>query len=132
MQRNTLRFLALVSVAILTSGCFSVRHSYSGDKIMTSDASIPGMSLRPAGHFEAHDRQFFWLHGGVPVGEDLNGAALAAKQAGAHGAVVNLKITDGQDCTDLAISHVACVLTLLCGTWSVWVEGDAADVQVAQ
>ncbi|MCP4006025.1 MAG: hypothetical protein GY725_17705 [bacterium] len=129
MRATKFRFLALAAVAVFASGCFSVRHSYNGDKILTTDGSIPGVTLRPAGHFEAHDRQFFWLHGGIPVGENLNGAALAAKAAGEHDGVVNLKLSDGQDFTDMAISHVACVLTLLCGTWSVWVEGDVVDLE---
>ena len=40
---------------------------------------------------------------------------------------MNLKIDDGQNITDLLISHVPCVLTLICGTWSAWAEGDVVD-----
>jgi hypothetical protein len=110
-------------------GCFTVRHTYSGDKLLTSAPTVAGRQVKKVRHFEAHDRQFFWLHGGYPVGEDLNGAALAAREAGNHDAVVNLRLADGQDLIDMGVSHIACVLTLFCGTWSVWVEGDVADLQ---
>jgi hypothetical protein len=123
MPRLALALLLLLPLA----GCFTVQHSYTGDKLLTSAPTIAGQSVTKVRHFEAHDRQFFWLHGGFPVGEDLNGAALAAREAGNHDAVVNLKLADGQDFLDMAVSHVACVLTLFCGTWSVWVEGDVVD-----
>jgi hypothetical protein len=80
-------------------------------------------------HFAKHDRQFYWIHGGFPVGEPLNGAALAAAEIGDHDGVVNLRIRDGQDIPDLAVSHLACILTIVCGQWSVWVEGDVVDFQ---
>ena len=119
----------LVLLLLPLAGCFSVRHEYGGDKVLTSAASIAGYQVRRVGHFERHDRQFFWLHGGIPVGEDLNGAELAASGIGSHDAVVNLRLKDGQDLTDTLITHIPCVLSLLCGSWSVWVEGDVADLQ---
>ena len=119
--------LALLVATLPLAGCFTVRHSYHGDKLLTTDPAPPGRQVTIVRHFEAHDRQFFWLHGGFPVGEPLNAAELAAKQAEGHDAVVNLRISDGQNITDLLISHIPCVLTLICGTWSAWAEGDVAD-----
>ena len=94
-------WLALLLVLPL-GGCFTVRHSYDGDRVLTSAPSIKGYRARTIRHFEKHDRQFFWLHGGFPVGEDLNGAELAASEIGTHDAVVNLKLRDGQNLTDTA------------------------------
>lgn len=129
MKQRAARSIAGIGwlAALLATGCFPVQHAYHGSKKLTTG---PGLheSTRVVGHFEAHDRQFFWLHGGVPVGDPLNGAELAARAAGSHDGVINLRIADGQDFTDMAITHVACVLSLLCGTWSVWVEGDVVDV----
>jgi len=122
-----MRTLALLLAVVLSSGCFTVRHSYDGDKFLTGDPSVPGVPLRVVGHFEAHDRQFFWLHGGLPRGEPLNGAALAAAEAEGHAGVVNLSLRDGQNFTDAFITHIPSILSLLCGTWSVWVEGDVVD-----
>jgi hypothetical protein len=121
------RILSIALAIVPLAGCFTVRHAYSGDKLLTTDPSPPGRSVELVRHFEVHDRQFFWIHGGFPVGEPLNAAAMAAKEADGHDAVVNLKIWDGQDITDLLISHVPCVLTLICGTWSAWAEGDVVD-----
>ena len=119
--------LCVLIATLPLAGCFTVRHSYHGDKLLTTDPAPPGRQVKLVRHFSVHDRQFFWIHGGFPVGEPLNGAALAAKQAEGHDAVVNLKISDGQNFTDLLISHVPCVLTLICGTWSAWAEGDVVD-----
>jgi len=119
--------LSILLAIVPLAGCFTVRHAYDGDKLLTTDPSPPGRAVKLVRHFEAHDRQFFWIHGGFPVGESLNAAALAAKEADGHDAVVNLKIADGQNITDLLISHVPCVLTLICGTWSAWAEGDVVD-----
>jgi hypothetical protein len=124
-----MRRLLLLGLALASSGCFTVRHTYSGPKVLTSDPAIPGVRIRTVAHFRARDRQFFWLHGGIPVGEPLNGAELAARQIGAHDAVVNLRLRDGQDLTDAFISHIPCILTLVCGTWSVWAEGDVVDFE---
>ena len=125
------RLLAF-GLALAASGCFTVRHSYDGPKLMTSDPAVPGMRVQKVGHFRARDRQFFWIHGAFPVGEDLNGAQLAARQIGPHDGVVNLRLSDGQDLTDVFISHLLpCVLTIFCGTWSVWAEGDVVDFEEA-
>ena len=122
--------IVCISLCALTlSACFSVKHSYQGEKFLTSAPVAPGMRTVPVRHFAVHDRQFFLIRGGVPLGQPLNGAALAANEIGEHDGVVNLRIRDGQNFTDLAISHVACVLQILCGTWSVWVEGDVADFE---
>jgi hypothetical protein len=125
------RKLLAAALPVLLSGCFTVRHSYDGPKVMTSDASIPGFETRKVRHFEARDRQFFWFHGGIPVGEPLNAAALAAREIGDHDGVVNLRIGDGQDVVD-ALIHIPCVLSLLCGTWSAWAEGDVVDLQLEE
>jgi hypothetical protein len=37
-------------------------------------------------------------------------------------------MSDGQDALDMVISYVPCLLGILCGTWSTWVEGDIVDV----
>ena len=124
--------LSLLLAILPLAGCFSVTHAYTGDKLLTTDPAPPGRGVRLVRHFEAHDRQFYWIHGGFPVGEPLNAAALAAKEAGDHDAVVNLEIYDGQNITDLLISHVPCVLTLICGTWSAWAEGDVVDYVPAE
>ena len=124
-----MRRLLMLGLALAASGCFTVRHSYDGPKVMTGDAEIPGMRARKVAHFSLRDRQFFWIHGRFPVGQPLNGAALAAGQIGDHDGVVNLRIRDGQDLMDTFISHVPCVLTLFCGTWSTWTEGDVVDFE---
>lgn len=119
--------LSVLLATLPLAGCFTVRHAYHGDKLLTTDPEPTGRQVEVVRHFEVHDRQFFWIHGGFPVGEPLNAAALAAKQAEGHDGVVNLRISDGQNFTDLVISHVPCVLTLICGTWSAWAEGDVFD-----
>jgi hypothetical protein len=121
--------LASLLLALATTACFAVRHTYQGDKFLTADATPDGAPVTKVRQFRAHDRQFFWLHGGIPVGKDLNGAELAAAEAGPHDGVVNLRLSDGQDFADMAITHVFCVLSILCGTWSVWAEGDVVDVE---
>jgi hypothetical protein len=124
-----MRRLLVLGLALAASGCFTVRHSYDGPKVMTGDPEIPGVRVRKVAHFSLRDRQFFWIHGRFPVGEPLNGAGLAAGQIGDHDGVVNLRIRDGQDLMDTFISHVPCVLTLFCGTWSTWAEGDVVDFE---
>ena len=121
------KLIGVLLAVVPLAGCFTVRHAYDGDKLLTTDPSPPGREVKLVRHFSAHDRQFFWIHGGIPVGEPLNAAALAAKEVGDHDAAVNLQISDGQNLTDLLISHVPCVLTLICGTWSAWAEGDVVD-----
>jgi hypothetical protein len=125
MQRFQTLALALV-VPIVGSACFTVNHRYAGEKILTNGAGLE-QPTRVVRHFEAHDRQFFWLHGGVPTGEPLNALQMAANQAGPHPGVVNLVVTDGQDLADILITHVPCLLSMLCGTWSAWAEGDVVE-----
>jgi hypothetical protein len=126
------RRFRLVALALLLptfgSGCYTVHHAYHGDKILTNG---PGLErpTKVVEHFEAHDRQFFWIHGGIPTGEALNGLELAAQQAGEHPGVVNLKLKEGQGFTDLLITHVPCLLGIVCGTWSTWVEGDVVEYE---
>jgi hypothetical protein len=126
MLRSRLRGLVPLSALPLLAGCFTVQHAYTGAKPITNG---PGLDrpTRVVKHFEAHDRQFFWLHGGVPVGKPLNGLALAGEQIGDHAGVVNLELRDGQSFFDMAVTHVPCLLSLLCGTWSTWAEGDVVD-----
>lgn len=126
MTRRRVSTVLLWSLAMAGTGCFTVQHAYHGDKYLTNG---PGLD-RPThvvDHFDEHDRQFFFLHGGVPVGEPLNALQTAADAAGDHPGVVNLEVSDGQDLFDIVVTHVPCVLSILCGTWSTWVEGDVVD-----
>jgi hypothetical protein len=127
-----MRILGISLCALALSACFSVRHSYRGDKFLTAAAEVPGVETVKIRHFVRQDRQFFLIHGAVPLGPPLNGASLAAREIGEHAGVVNLRIRDGQDAADLAVSHGICVLQLLCGMWSVWVEGDVVDLAEEQ
>jgi hypothetical protein len=123
-----MKLLGLSLCALALSACFSVRHSYRGEKFLTAAPQVPGVrAVKVVRHFARQDRQFFLVHGAVPLGPPLNGAALAAREIGEHDGVVNLRIRDGQDIADLAVSHGPCVLQLLCGMWSVWVEGDVVE-----
>ena len=125
------RLLFTVCLGLALTGCFTVHHRYDGPKVLTPDAEIPGVNVRVVRHFEVKDRQFFWIHGGVPVGESLNAAELAARQIGDHDGVVNLKIGDGQDPID-ALIHIPCVFGILCGSWSAWASGDVVDFEEVQ
>jgi hypothetical protein len=58
----------------------------------------------------------------------VNGAQLAADALGVHDAAINLQMSDGQNPVDMLITYIPCVLGLLCGTWSTWVEGDIVDL----
>ena len=127
-----MKALCISLCALTLSACFSVRHSYRGEKFLTAAPEVPGVRTLRVRHFARQDRQFFLIHGAVPLGPPLNGAALAAREIGEHDGVVNLRIRDGQDVADLAVSHAVCVLQLLCGTWSVWVEGDVVDFEVVE
>lgn len=126
MTRRVLAGGLAVAVAFLGTGCFTVHHAYHGDKFLTNGPNFdqPTHIVR---HFSDHQRQFFLLHGGIPMGKPLNGLALAAKEAGTHDGVVNLRLRDGQDLVDIGITHIACLLSVLCGSWSTWVSGDVAD-----
>jgi len=128
MRRRSRLWAVALLLPTFGSGCYTVHHAYHGEKILTNG---PGLEqpTRVVRHFEAHDRQFFWIHGGIPTGEPLNGLALAAQQADGHAGVVNLKVEEGQGFTDLLITHVPCILGIVCGTWSTWVEGDVVDYE---
>jgi len=121
--------LTVLLLLLPLAGCFTVRHEYRGHKLLTSAPTVEGYRVKKVKHFELHDRQFFWLRGGIHTGEDLNGAELGASEIGRHDAVVNFRLRDGQNLTDTLITHIPCILSLLCGTWSVWVEGDVADLE---
>lgn len=125
------RLLWVTLLGLALTGCFTVQHRYDGPKVMTPDAEIPGVSVKVVRHFQVRDRQFFWIHGGIPVGEPLNAAALAAKEIGEHDGVINLRIGDGQDPLD-ALIHIPCGLGIFCGSWSAWAEGDVVDFEEAQ
>jgi hypothetical protein len=124
---SRIRSLALaVVLPALGTACFTVHHQYAGEKLLTNGAGLD-RPTRVVRHFSEHDRQFFWLHGGVPTGKPLNALQMAADQAGPHPGVVNLVVKDGQDLPDILITHVPCLLSLLCGTWSAWAEGDVVE-----
>jgi len=121
------RILAvLLLLPMVGTGCYTVHYAYDGDKLLTNGPGLdrPTQVVR---HFEAHDRQFFWIHGGIPTGEPLNALELAANEAGDHPGVVNLKVKDGQNVLDLFYTHVPCLLGIVCGTWSTWAEGDVVE-----
>ena len=126
MRRRALALCLTLLMPMVGSGCYTIHHAYHGEKLITNG---PGLDrpTKVVRHFEADDRQFFWIHGGIPTGEPLNGLELAAAQAGEHPGVVNLKLDEGQGLVDLAITHVPCILGIVCGTWSTWVEGDVVE-----
>lgn len=128
MRRRSRLWAVALLLPTFGSGCYTIHHAYQGDKFLTNG---PGLDrpTKVVRHFEAHDRQFFWIHGGIPTGEPLNGLALAAAQAGPHPGVVNLKVKEGQNLADLFYTHVPCILGWVCGTWSTWVEGDVVEYE---
>jgi hypothetical protein len=126
-KRSRLWAVALL-LPTFGSGCYTVHHAYHGDKLLTNGAGLD-QPTKVVRHFEAHDRQFFWIHGGIPTGEPLNGLELAARQAGPHPGVVNLKVKEGQNVADLFYTHVPCILGIVCGTWSTWAEGDVVEYE---
>lgn len=118
----------LVGLALLLlPGCFQARYAYDGPKLLTTAASL-GTETAVVRRFEAHDRGFYWLLGLVPHGEAVNGAELAAREVGEHDGAINLRFSDGQDLLDTFVSQVVCVFGVVCGTWSVWAEGDVVDL----
>lgn len=121
------RVLFGVLAGLLQTGCFQVRYAYDGPKLLTTAPGI-GTRARVVRHFDVQQRQFYWLLGLVPVGERVNGAEIAAREARGADGVVNLQLADGQDLLDYAISNGLCLLQLLCGSWSVWVEGDVVEL----
>ena len=122
--------LLLVSVLLAAlggSGCYQARHAYAGPKLLTTGPGV-GTEARVVRHFRDHDRQLFLAYGLVPLGEPANGAELAAKAVGEHDGAVNLRLSDGQDLLDMFVSNILCVASVLCGTWSVWAEGDVVEI----
>ncbi len=121
------RILAGILAGLLQTGCFQVHYAYEGPKLLTTASGI-GTRARVVRHIEVHRRRFYWLLGLIPAGRPLNGAEIAAAEAGDADGVVNLQLADGQDLLDYAISNGLCLLQLLCGSWSVWVEGDVVEL----
>ncbi len=121
--------LLLSVLAAVLPGCafYSTVYSYDGPKFLTTAPGL-GAEARVVGRFEEHDRQFYLLYGLFPMGTRVNGAQLAADALGDHDAAVNLKMSDGQNLADMLITYFPCLLSLLCGTWSTWVEGDIVDL----
>lgn len=121
-----------IALALLTAGLggcafYSTVYSYDGPKLLTTAPGV-GAEAKLVRHFSAHGRQFYLLYGLLPVGKRVNGAQLAADAVGDHDAAVNLQMSDGQNLLDMAITYIPCVASLLCGTWSTWVEGDVVDL----
>ena len=112
---------------LLLPGCFQARYAYDGPKLLTTADSL-GTEASVVRRFEAHDRGFYWLFGRIPHSEPVNGAELAAREVGEHDGAINLRFSDGQDLVDAFVSQVICVFGVLCGSWSVWAEGDVVDL----
>jgi hypothetical protein len=122
-----LRLVSLLgAAAFAVTGCYQIHHGYDGPMRLTTSPALAG-ETEMVRRLEEHDRQFFWILGLIPVGERANGAELLAHAADGHDAVVNVQISDGQDPLDLLVSNTVCLLSLLCGSWSVWAEGDVVD-----
>jgi hypothetical protein len=128
MESNRrLALAAALAAALLAPGCYQARHAYLGPKLLTTGPGV-GAEARIVRHFREHDRQFFLLYGLVPIGEPANGAQMAAHAVGEHDGAVNLRLADGQDLVDMIVSNLVCVMGVLCGTWSVWAEGDVVQI----
>jgi hypothetical protein len=119
--------VAALTAVLLGSGCYQAHHAYAGPKLLTTGPGL-GAEARVVRHFREHDRGFFVLYGLVPIGEKANGAELAAEAVGEHDGAVNLRLSDGQDLVDMFVSNILCVMGVLCGTWSVWAEGDVVQI----
>lgn len=126
-MRQLLAALALLGLALPGCAFYSTVYSYDGPKILTTAPGL-GDEARVVGRFQEHDRQFYLLYGLFPVGTRVNGAQLAADALGEHDAAINLKMSDGQNLADMFITYLPCVMGLLCGSWSTWVEGDVVDL----
>lgn len=125
MIQTKLRKLAAAALFVSLSACSTINYSYNGPKKLTTG---PGLSepTRIVRHVKIHQRQFGWIHGGIVSTPADPLQALAASAGDAPG-VVNVRLKDGQNITDLLISHVPCVLTILCSTWSTYAEGDVVE-----
>ncbi len=128
MRRQTLGIGLALLAAIGSLGCFQARYSYDGPKLLTTGPSL-GTEAEVVRHFRTHDRQFYLLVGLLPIGEPANGAEMAAREVGDHDGVVNLVLADGQDVVDMLFSNLVCGLGIICGSWSVWAEGDVVQIK---
>jgi hypothetical protein len=126
-SHGRLGIVAALAAALLAPGCYQARHAYAGPKLLTTGPGL-GAEARVVRHFREQDRQLFLLYGLLPLGEPANGAQMAARAIGEHDGAVNLRLSDGQDLVDMIVSNLVCVMGVLCGTWSVWAEGDVVQV----
>ncbi len=127
MIPRRLAALAAAAALGLATGCYQAHHAYNGPKLLTTGAGL-GTRVEHVRHFRVQERQLYVLYGLVPVGSRKNGAAMAAEAAGEYDGVVNLRLADGQDLLDMAFSNLVCGLGILCGSWSVWAEGDVVRI----
>jgi len=112
-----------ITLALLAgSGCYTVRHEYTGPIIITNAKQVEGKT-KVVKHFKKHDRQLFWLFGLVGSGQKLNGITLAAEEAGPNQAIVNFRLKDGMSTGDAFLDGLVGIV----GTYSVWIEGDVVE-----
>ncbi|MDP3939159.1 MAG: hypothetical protein Q8R92_13625 [Deltaproteobacteria bacterium] len=114
--------LPLLLVALLCSGCYTVRHKYSGPVTITNAKEVEGKP-HIVKHFKKHDRQVFWLFGLAGSGEPLNVLKLAAEEARPDQAIVNFRLKDGMSTGDAFLDGLIGIV----GTYSVWIEGDVVQ-----
>jgi hypothetical protein len=117
-----LHILAVLLVFGIGSGCYTVKHRYSGPVVITNAKSVEG-KRKVVKHFKKHDRQVFWLFGLVGSGEPLNGIKLAAAEARPEQAIVNFRLKDGMSTGDAFLDGLIGIV----GTYSVWIEGDVVE-----
>lgn len=125
MTRQKLWKLSSVLLLIFSTACSTIHYSYDGPKKLTTG---PGLSepTRIVRHVKIHQRQFGWIHGGI-VHKYADPLQELANSAGDAPGVVNVRLKDRQNITDLLISHGPCLLTILCSTWSTYAEGDVVE-----
>ena len=125
-KRGRRRPVAACAVAIVltfgTTSCYTMRHEYDGDIVITNATKIPGMT-KQVRHFRVHDRNWYLFWGLTKVGGDANGPTLAAKEASPGQAIVNFQLEDGQGAFDAILSNSLGIV----GSWSVWAEGDIVE-----
>jgi hypothetical protein len=125
MNASARTFLALSLV--VCGGCFQAHYSYDGPKLLTTGPDL-GSEVEMVEHFRVHERQFYLFYGNKKIGKIRNGAEMAATAAGDHDGVINLQLSDGQNIVDMLFSNFVCLLSVVCGSWSIWAEGDVVDV----